>query len=80
MQRPDKKRGVGIDELCGSRIPPLPEDDAKFFEFPKIDEDGPSRAGRPSKNVYHAAIQNLGFALLWDSEWSRVGWLNVGCS
>ena len=32
------KRGVGVAELCGSRIPPLPGNYAKFFE--KTDEDG----------------------------------------
>ena len=56
------KRGVGIDELCGSRLTPLlcsmifpvlpgpnpQEDDAKFCEFSKRAEDGPSRASRLS--------------------------------
>ena len=65
LQYPVKNMEVGIDELCGSRLTPLPfsfifpvipgpnpqEDDAKFCEFSKRAEDGPSRAGRLSKNV-----------------------------
>ena len=56
MQGPWLKRGVGIAELCGSRILPLPDHDAKFFESSKIDEDGPSRAGRPLKTFPEVPI------------------------
>ena len=100
VSRPKEKRGVGTAELCRSRITPLQcsiifpvvvchhqrEDDAKFLEFSKIAEDGPSRASRLSQTfpevhttfLYHAAIQNRGEAILWDSEHSWTG--NVGRS
>ena len=58
-------------------LPALPdpnpqEDDAKFFEFSKRAEDGPSRVGSRSKTfpevprifrVCHAATQNRGKAV-----------------
>ena len=58
------------------------EDDAKFLEFSKRAEGGPSRAGRlqkrflryPWNSVHRAAIQNRGKAHRWDSEQSKVGW------
>ena len=63
-----------MDKLCGSRLFPLPcsiifpelrgpnlqEDDAKFREFSKRAEDGPSRAGRLSTT--------------FPGVYSRVGW------
>ena len=56
---------VGVDELCGSRLTPLPcskifpvlpcpnpqEIYPKFFEFSKKAEDGPSRASWLSKAI-----------------------------
>ena len=70
------KRGTGIHGFCGSRLISLSgtivsrvisglnprEDDAKFPEFSKRAEGGPSRASRLSKT----------FPRLGDSEWSRV--------
>ena len=60
VPRPCLKHGVGIEELCGFRLTPLQcslefpdatpqEDDAKFFEFSKRAEDGPSRVSKLSK-------------------------------
>ena len=62
------KGGVGIDELCGFRLTPLPrsivfpdpnppEDDAKFFGFSKRAEGGPSRAGRRSKTFLEVPME-----------------------
>ena len=59
------RRGTGIDDSCGCHLISLPgtivlpalsglyprEDDAKFLEFSKRAEDGPSRASRLSKNL-----------------------------
>ena len=60
--------GVGIEELCGSRLTPVlcytvfpdpnpQEDDTKFREFSKRAKDGPSRAGRLSKTFPEVPIE-----------------------
>ena len=63
--------GACIVELCGSRLNPFPclmalsvlldlnsqGDDAKFFEFSKNAEDGPSRAGGFSKAFPEVPIE-----------------------
>ena len=68
----DETRGVGIEELCGSRLhsssTELPdvnpqEDDAKFREFPKRAEDGPSRAGGLSKKLVLMVDYEVCFSL-----------------
>ena len=58
---------------------PNPQEDyAKFFEFSKKAEDGPSRAGRLSKTSpevpmeFHVSSGNP--ESRWDSDSSRVGW------
>ena len=62
VQGPCLKIGVGIDELCGPRLTPLPcmfhkkncvvsdpipQEGAKFYKFSRA--EGPSGASRPSK-------------------------------
>ena len=72
---------------CSIIFPVVPhpnpqEDDAKFSEFSKRAEDGPSRAGRLSKTipevptVFRVSSGNpeSRLGILWDSEYSRVGW------
>ena len=80
----DKKRGVCIDDLCGSRLTPLPcsiifpvlpganpqEDDAKYCEFSKRTEDGPSRSGRLLKKFPEVPIV---FRVSCGSPESRLG-------
>ena len=65
------KQGVGIAESCGSRLTPSPcsimypvllclnpkEDDAKFFEFSKKAEDGPSRASGFPKTLPEVPVE-----------------------
>ena len=71
-------RGVGIVELCSSRLNPSPS----LMAIPGKDGEIIIGAGgfskhflkHPSNSVNNAAMQNRGQTYLWDSEFSRVDW------